>query len=101
MKKHTRKGIVVMALVFATAVPGAAFSGQADKSQGFQSRSQSGLQIQKRDRNRLRDGSCLMGTQAKPGAMQRRGNTYGPGDGTGHGGVGPGDGTGYGAPSNR
>lgn len=101
MKKYTKRGIVAMALIFATAVPGAAFAGQADRGQGLQSRSQSGLQIQKRDRSRLRDGSCLMGTQARPGAMQRKGNTYGPGDGTGYGGVGPRDGTGYGAPSNR
>lgn len=101
MRKHIRTGIVAMALTFATAVSGAAFAGPGDKGQGLQSRTQSGVQIQKRDRVRLRDGSCLMGTEARPGAMQRRGHTYGPGDGTGYGGVGPKDGTGYGAPSNR
>ncbi len=100
MKKHTKRGIVVLALVLAMAAPGAAIAGRGGNGQTPQSRrSQAGVQIQKRDR--LRDGSCLMGTQARPGAMQRKGHTYGPGDGTGYGGVGPRDGTGYGAPANR
>lgn len=101
MNKHTKKGIVVLALALATAAPGAAFAEQGGKGQALQSRTQAGVQIQKRDRTRLRDGSCLMGTQANPGAMQRKGHTYGPGDGTGYGGIGPRDGTGYGAPTNR
>jgi len=35
------------------------------------------------------------------GSVQKRGNAYGPGDGTGNRGDKPQDGTGYGAPTNR
>jgi hypothetical protein len=57
---------------------------------------------QDRGRDRLRDGSCIKGaTQTKTGTVQKKGNTYGPGDGTGNAGVRPLDGTGYGAPANR
>lgn len=105
MRKHTRKGAVVaLALLVATAAPVAALAGAGagnDKGQNVQTRTQSGLRLQHQDRARLRDGSCLYGAQMRQGAMQKRGNTYGPGDGTGYGGVGPRDGTGYGAPSNR
>jgi hypothetical protein len=49
--------------------------------------------IQKRQH--LQDGSCLT-TGAASGAAQKKGKTYGPGDGTGNQGTGPQDGTGYG-----
>ena len=50
---------------------------------------------------RLRDGSCGNAATGKAGAMRRKGNTYGPGDGTGNAGVRPQDGTGYGSRQNR
>lgn len=62
-------------------------------------RSGAGTQNQIRTQQRLRDGSCVnQGTGA--GAVQKKGSTYGPGDGTGTG-VPVKDGTGYGAPANR
>ncbi|HNY49618.1 MAG TPA: hypothetical protein PLV50_08685 [Smithella sp.] len=64
-----------------------------------QIRSQSNLQI--RDQQRLRDGSCINAAQKSTGTQQKKGNTYGPGDGTGNSGIGPQNGTGYGAPTNR
>ncbi|OGP49814.1 MAG: hypothetical protein A2Y79_02375 [Deltaproteobacteria bacterium RBG_13_43_22] len=57
--------------------------------------------IQDRDQLRLRDGSCTNSTANQAGSGFKKGNTYGPGDGTGNAGVGPKNGTGYGAPSNR
>jgi hypothetical protein len=53
------------------------------------------------DRLRLRDGSCLNGRTTRAGFGLRRGNAYGPGDGTGNAGLGPKNGTGYGARSQR
>ena len=58
-------------------------------------------QTQVNNRARLRDGSCLYANQIGAGSAQKRGNTYGPGDGTGNAGNPPKDGTGYGAPSKR
>ncbi|MDY6990447.1 MAG: hypothetical protein SWQ30_20590 [Thermodesulfobacteriota bacterium] len=54
-----------------------------------------------RKRLRLRDGSCGNAAAGKAGAMKRQGNTYGPADSTGNGGVRPQDGTGYGAGENK
>ena len=54
------------------------------------------------NQDRLRDGTCTQsGTQTKAGTAQQKGNTYGPGDGTGNAGVRPLDGKGYGSPANR
>ena len=50
---------------------------------------------------RLRDGSCLNPESSRMVSMNKRGNRFGPGDGSGNSGVGPKDGTGYGAPSQR
>jgi len=58
-------------------------------------------QTQVNNRARLRDGSCLYANQIGAGSAQKRGNTYGPGDGTGNAGNPPKDGTGYGAPSKK
>ena len=96
--------IVTGALIVAIAMPLAASAGSNGgkmKQQCLQSQTQAGNQIQKRGRDRLRDGSCLDGTQMRSGAVDKRGNAYGPGDGTGYGGTGPKDGTGYGAPGSR
>ena len=62
---------------------------------GTQSQNQVGT------RQRLRDGSCINpSTGGASGTSMKKGNTYGPGDGTGTA-VRPQDGTGYGAPANR
>ena len=78
----------------ALAGPGGRMNGQA-----LQTRPQNTQQI--RNQQRLRDGSCVDPARQGSGTMQKRGNTYGPGDGTGNAGSGPKDGSGYGAPSNR
>jgi hypothetical protein len=54
---------------------------------------------QERQRLRLRDGSCLNANTARADSGLKKGNRYGPGDGSGNIGAGPKDGTGYGAPS--
>jgi len=88
------RGIVVAALIASLALSTPAFA--AGKGQGNQTRS--GNQIQKQQR--LRDGSCTQsGTPL--GAKNKKGNNYGPADGSGNQGIGPKDGTGYGAPASR
>ena len=83
------------------------FSAAALAGQGTGKGKATATQTQDRERvrlqQRLRDGSCTnQGAAGTPsGAMQKKGNTYGPGDGTGNAGVGPKDGTGYGAPGQR
>jgi hypothetical protein len=52
-------------------------------------------------RQRLRDGSCLNSAAAAKSNQAKRGNTYGPGNGTGNKGTGPKDGTGYGTKSSK
>ena len=87
------------AFLLATAIPAVTEARWGGGKAGGQS-----LQTQTKtmDQDRVRDGSCIQGaTQTKAGAVQQKGNTYGPGDGTGNAGVRPGDGTGYGAPANR
>jgi hypothetical protein len=80
-----RHGIVVATLIatLALSAPAAA----AGKGQAAQKQTRSTNQIQKQQR--LRDGSCTQsGTPL--GQKAKKGNTYGPGDGSG-----------YGAPTNR
>jgi hypothetical protein len=102
-KMRTRIGTLFLAAVFMVpaAVPLNALAGPGGRmnSQNIQTRTQNTQQI--RNQQRLRDGSCPTPGQNAPGAMQKKGNTYGPGDGSGNAGIGPKDGTGYGAPSNR
>ena len=63
---------------------------------GSQSQTMNGVQM----RQRLRDGSCVNASKAGAASgTMKRGNTYGPGDGTGP--YLPKDGTGFGAPANR
>lgn len=63
---------------------------------GSQAQTMNGVQT----RQRLRDGSCLDASKAGAASgTMKRGNTYGPGDGTGP--LLPKDGTGFGAPANR
>jgi hypothetical protein len=41
-------------------------------------------QIRRGQRLRLRDGSCLDAAKTRSGALEKKGNTYGSGDGTGN-----------------
>lgn len=54
-----------------------------------------------RQRLHRRDGSCLYAQAGRDGYGLKKGNRYGPGDGSGNYGAGPKDGTGYGAPSKK
>jgi len=93
--------IVLAGAVFTMAtMPTLSLAGKGRMAgQRIQTQSQAGDRIQ--THQQLRDGSCLTGGNAAAGAAQKKGNTYGPGDGTGNQGVRPQDGTGYGATSNR
>ena len=101
--KRWRAGWAIVAggLLVAAALPLTAEAGQARARSGnaVQTQQQSGDRVQVRQR--LRDGTGVNCPNTGSGAMQKRGNTYGPGDGTGNAGSGPKDGTGYGAPSQR
>ena len=58
--------------------------------------------LQSQVRQKLHDGSCLSSGTSGAGALQQKGNAYGPGDSiTGNQGDGPQDGTGYGATANQ
>ncbi|OGW52476.1 MAG: hypothetical protein A2Y81_08105 [Nitrospirae bacterium RBG_13_43_8] len=102
MKK--RLGIIILSgvLTVITALPmtisAAPGSGKMRRNV---SQTQTRTKDQTQDRLRLRDGSCMERATTQSGTMNKGGNTYGPGDGTGNMGVGPKDGTGYGAPSQR
>ncbi len=78
----------------ALAGPGGRMGGQAPQTRILNTQ-------QFRNQEHLRNGSSIDPAQGSSGAMQKRGNTYGPGDGTGNAGSGPKDGSGYGAPSQR
>ena len=88
--------IVLAGTVFTMALlPSASMAGKGKMGgQGLQGKTKSTLQTQ--SRQKLQDGSCLNSGTSGAGAEQKKGNTYGPGDGTGNDGVGPQDGTGYG-----
>jgi|WetSurMetagenome_2_1015567.scaffolds.fasta_scaffold110787_2 hypothetical protein len=64
-------------------------------------RNQTNCTLHTPDRQQLRDGSCLKSGASATGIVQKKGNTYGPGDGTGNQGAGPKDGTGYGTSSKK
>jgi hypothetical protein len=91
------------AFLLATAIPAVTEArGGGGNAGGRGLQTQTRTINQDRARDRLRDGSCLQSApQTKAGEAQKKGNTYGPGDGTGNSGDRPLDGTGYGAPANR
>jgi hypothetical protein len=94
--------VVAGALTILIAMPFESFAGQkGGKMKRLGNQTQTGTVSRSQDRLRLRDGSCTSQTATASGKLQKKGNTYGPGDGTGNAGVGPQDGTGYGAPSQR
>ncbi len=68
---------------------------------GQASHSPNQVRQETREQERLRDGSHANPAKSNQGAMEKKGNMYGPGDGTGNSGTGPKDGTGYGAPLQR
>jgi hypothetical protein len=97
MKSKLMVTLAVGALMITTALPLAAQAGRGNGSMG-------GTQLQTRtqtpNQQRLRDGSCTNPAGTQAGSGLKKGNTYGPGDGTGTG-VRPLNGTGNGAPANR
>jgi Ni/Co efflux regulator RcnB len=103
MKKRMVTVILAGALAAAMALPLTATTVSAGrggaKGQSLQTHTRSRSHMWNRER--LRDGSCLDPAKEGTGRMQKKGKTYGPGDGTGNMGVRPEDGTGYGAPSQR
>jgi hypothetical protein len=100
-KMRTKIGLLLVAGAFAlTAVlPVTAMAGRGGKMSGQGTQTQTQQNV--RDQQRLRDGSCADPIKAPSGTLQKKGNAYGPGDGTGNAGSGPKDGTGYGVPSQR
>lgn len=103
MKNRIGLGFLVATLVTALVVPTVAmavgpFGGIKG---GSGSMTQTKSMDQTRTRQRLQDGSCLNSPCPSSGSLFKKGNSYGPGDGTGNMGVGPKDGTGYGAPATR
>lgn len=102
MKTRLKATLLAAVFLMATAIPVTALAGPGGRTRGrtLGTQTQTMNQTRDRDRQRLRDGSCLDAAAAGSGAMEKKGNTYGPGDGTGNE-TPPQDGTGYGAPSQR
>ncbi len=100
---NKKLGTLVLAgtFILTTAIPMTALAGPGGRMNGQTQQIRTQPKQQIRDQQRLRDGSCLDPAQKGSGAAQKKGNTYGPGDGTGSSAMGPKDGSGYGAPSNR
>ena len=100
---NRKLGTLVLAgtFVITAAIPMTALAGPGGKMSGQTQQIRTQPKPQVRDQQRLRDGSCLDPAQKTSGAAFKKGNTYGPGDGTGNAAIGPKDGSGYGAPSNR
>jgi hypothetical protein len=101
MNKKILTLIISVTFIVATLLPLTAMGRQGGKMSGQTQmmRTQSKMQI--KDQQRLRNGSCANVDNAGLKKAQTKGNTYGPGDGTGNSGVGPQDGTGYGATSKK
>lgn len=100
----TKLGTVILTGMFLVASACTAMAaGPAGRGTMRGSALQAGNRTQSMDRiqtrQRLRDGSCDPSMAGASGKTMKRGNTYGPGDGTGP--ALPKDGTGFGAPSNR
>jgi hypothetical protein len=96
--------IVFTGTVFTMAfLPAASMAGKGRMGgQGGQGLgNQTNCTLHTQDRQQVRDGSCLTSGASATGAAQKKGNTYGPGDGTGNQGAGPKDGTGYGSSNKK
>jgi hypothetical protein len=94
MKRSTVTAILVGGFMAMMALPPASLAGQGYGRMKGDAKTEE--QDGARKQLRLRDGSCGNAAVGNAGAMRKKGNTYGPGDGTGTGGVCPRDGTGYG-----
>jgi len=103
LKMNKKLGTLVLAgtFIITTAIPMTVLAGPGGRMNGQAQQIRTQPKQQIRDQQRLRDGSCLDPAQRACGAAQKKGYTYGPGDGTGNSAIGPKDGSGYGAPSNR
>jgi hypothetical protein len=101
MNKKLGTLILAGTFIITNAIPMTALAGRGGRMSGQTQQIRTQPKQQIRDQQRLRDGSCLDPSQKGSGTAQKRGNTYGPGDGTGNNAIGPKDGTGYGVPSNR
>jgi hypothetical protein len=102
MKFKSLLTILAAAILFATMMPndvqargGGKAAGQGSPGLNQQTQSMEQNRVRERQQNQAQD------KQTQSGTSQKKGNTYGPGDGTGNQGVRPQDGTGYGAPANR
>jgi hypothetical protein len=100
---NKKLGTLVLAgtFIITAAIPMTALAGPGGRMSGQAQQIRTQPKPQFRDQQRLRDGSCLDPAQKGSGAASKKGNTYGPGDGTGNDAIGPKNGSGYGAPSNR
>jgi len=101
MNKKLGTLLLAGTFIITTAIPMTVLAGPGGRMNGQTQQIRTQPKQQIRDQQRLRDGSCLDPAPNGSGAAQKKGNTYGPGDGTGNSALGPKDGRGYGAPSNR
>ena len=90
-------GMVIAVVPVFAAGPQSGRNSQAAWRQNYCYRTQTQVSNQAR----LRDGSCWYANQVGARSAQKRGNAYGPGDGTGNAGSRPQDGTGYGTPAKK
>jgi hypothetical protein len=102
MKLKLLLTILAAAFLFATILPNDAEARGGGKTAG-QGGPGLNQQTQSMEQNRVRERHSNQAgdKQTQSGTSQKKGKTYGPGDGTGNQGVRPQDGTGYGAPANR
>lgn len=89
--------VVLAGAVFTMALMPALSNAGNGRTGGNQTKSTHQFKV----RQQLKDGTCLNSGASGAGTMQQKGKTYGPGDGTGNGGVGPKDGSGYGATAKK
>jgi hypothetical protein len=103
MKFKSLLMIFAAIFLFATILPNDAEAGRGGGKTSGQSGQSLNQQTQSMQQNKVREQQHSQSGdgKAQSQAVQQKGNTYGPGDGTGNQGVRPQDGTGYGAPANR
>jgi hypothetical protein len=94
MKRSMVTAILIGGFVAMIALPAASLAGQGYGRMKGDAKTEE--QDGARKQLRLRDGYCGNAAMGNAGAMKKKGNTYGPGDGTGNRGVCPRDGTGNG-----
>lgn len=99
MKTKIKATILAGTFLVATVIPATVLAGRGGRTGDQTMRRQTQTdQVRRGQRLRLRDGSCLDAAKTRSGAMEKKGNTYGPGDGMGNE-TPPHDGNGYGEPS--